>query len=87
MVLFVYVAIVGPVLTKFRIDQMAFGQPEHTCLNIQNVPFCKTMQIRSIQNSVNQVSTVSSTSTEYRIDRNKEKDTGNGAFSIETISS
>ena len=22
---------VGPVLTEFRIDRMAFGQPEHTC--------------------------------------------------------
>ena len=30
--------IVGPGLTEFRIDQMAFGQPERTCLNIQNVP-------------------------------------------------
>ena len=30
--------IVGPVLTEFRIDRMAFGQPERTCLNIQNVP-------------------------------------------------
>ena len=30
--------IVGLKLTEFRIDQMAFGQPEHTCLNIQNVP-------------------------------------------------
>ena len=29
---------VGPGLTKFRIDWMAFGQPESTCLNIQNVP-------------------------------------------------
>ena len=29
---------VGPGLTKFWIDQMAFGQPERTCLNIQNVP-------------------------------------------------
>ena len=28
----------GPGLTEFRIDQMAFGQPERTCLNIQNVP-------------------------------------------------
>ena len=25
-------------MTKFRIDRMAFGQPEQTCLNIQNVP-------------------------------------------------
>jgi len=25
-------------LTEFRIDRMAFGQPERTCLNIQNVP-------------------------------------------------
>ena len=31
------VKIVGPGLTEFRIDQMAFGQPECTCLNIQNV--------------------------------------------------
>ena len=30
--------IVGPGLTKFRIDRMAFCQPESTCLNIQNVP-------------------------------------------------
>ena len=29
---------VGPILTEFRIDQMAFGQPECTFLNIQNVP-------------------------------------------------
>ena len=29
---------VGPVLTEFRIDQMTFGQPECTCLNIQNIP-------------------------------------------------
>ena len=29
---------VGPVLTEFQIDRMAFGQPERTCLNIQNVP-------------------------------------------------
>ena len=29
---------VGPLLTEFRIDRMAFGQPERTCLNIQNVP-------------------------------------------------
>ena len=29
---------VGPILTKFWIDRMAFGQPERTCLNIQNVP-------------------------------------------------
>ena len=28
----------GPVLTEFRIDRMAFCQPERTCLNIQNVP-------------------------------------------------
>ena len=21
----------GPILTEFRIDRMAFGQPEHTC--------------------------------------------------------
>ena len=28
---------VGPVLTKFRIGQMAFGQPERTYLNIQNI--------------------------------------------------
>ena len=50
--------IVGPGLTEFRIDRMAFGQPERTCLNIQNVPFCKTTRIRSIRNSVNQVSTM-----------------------------
>ena len=25
-------------LTEFRIDRMAFGQSERTCLNIQNVP-------------------------------------------------
>ena len=31
-------SIVGPMLTEFRIDRMAFGQPECTCLNIQNVP-------------------------------------------------
>ena len=29
---------IGPGLTEFWIDQMAFGQPERTCLNIQNVP-------------------------------------------------
>ena len=29
---------VGPGLTEFRIDRMDFGQPERTCLNIQNVP-------------------------------------------------
>ena len=33
-----FMLIVGPVLTEIRIDQMAFGQPECTCLNIQNVP-------------------------------------------------
>ena len=49
---------IGPVLTEFRIDRMAFGQPERTCLNIQNVPFCKTTRIRSIRNSVNQVTTI-----------------------------
>ena len=49
--------IVGPILTEFWIDQMAFGQPEHTCLNMQKYPFCKTMRIWSILNLVNQVST------------------------------
>ena len=29
---------VGPGLTEFQIDRMASGQPECTCLNIQNVP-------------------------------------------------
>ena len=29
---------VGPGLTEFQIDRMAFGQPERTFLNIQNVP-------------------------------------------------
>ena len=29
---------IGPELTEFRIDRMAFGQPEHTYLSIQNVP-------------------------------------------------
>ena len=29
---------VGPRLTEFWIDRMAFGQPERTCLNIQNAP-------------------------------------------------
>ena len=43
---------------RTRIDRMAFSQPECTCLNIQNVPFCKTTRIRSIRNLVNQVSTL-----------------------------
>ena len=30
--------IVGPGLTEFRIDRMAFSQSERTCLSIQNVP-------------------------------------------------
>ena len=29
---------VGPILTEFWNDRMAFGQLERTCLNIQNVP-------------------------------------------------
>ena len=29
---------IGPVMSEFRIDRMAFGQPECTYLNIQNVP-------------------------------------------------
>ena len=29
---------VGPGLTEFQIDQMAFSQSERTCLSIQNVP-------------------------------------------------
>ena len=49
---------VGSVLTEFRIDRMAFGQSECTCLNIQNIPLLKTTWIRSIWNSVNPVSTV-----------------------------
>ena len=27
-----------PIIRRTRIDRMAFGQPERTCLNIQNVP-------------------------------------------------
>ena len=34
----VVVFLVGPLLTEFRIDRMAFGQPERTCLNIQHIP-------------------------------------------------
>ena len=34
----VYINFVGPGLVEFRIDRMAFSQPEHTCLNIQNIP-------------------------------------------------
>ena len=29
---------IGPGLTEFRIDRMAFSQSERTCLSIQNVP-------------------------------------------------
>ena len=29
---------VGPGLTEFGIDRMAFGQSECICLNIQNIP-------------------------------------------------
>ena len=49
---------VGPVLTEFRINRMAFVQPERTCLNIQMKHTYETTQIRSIRNSVNQVSTI-----------------------------
>ena len=45
---------IGPGLTEFWIDQMAFGQPEHTGLNIQTYPFVKPRgfgqsEIRSIR--------------------------------------
>ena len=44
---------VGPVLTEFRINRMAFVQPERTCLNIQMKHTYETTRIRSIRNSVN----------------------------------